>query len=158
MAFLKNAKASGKKPASMPGPKSAAYKKLAAAKKNEKSEARKKKKPRAAVVSLKAKQALVERIKRKIWDSLQEINDAILLLAKAGNCTAAKALYDFAGVYSLPAPQDGNAEAKAAPVPVPVLPANAVAEAELDPVEGFFRSIGVEPPNPELEPELVAAG
>jgi len=158
MAFLKSS-SSGKKQTPMPGPNSAAYKKIVAARKNAKAaeqakpapKMNDKKRPRSAAAfsSLKSRQKLVERIKREIWASVMRINHAIIKLAAAGNLQAAKALFDFAGVYSLPPIDDENAEA--------ALEGNADSasgEARLDPVEGFFRSIGV-PACPEPEPSLV---
>ena len=114
MAFLKSI-SGGKKQASVPGPNSAAFKKILAAKnsKSASSNGGKKKPKTAAFSSLKSRQMLVERIKREIWASVVKINDAIISLAMAGNFQAAKALFDFAGVYSLPEPENENAAAVA---------------------------------------------
>ncbi|HZP25297.1 MAG TPA: hypothetical protein VFB04_17790 [Terriglobales bacterium] len=158
MALIKNMPAGGKKQAPMPGPNSAAYKKIVAAKKaaNSASKAangtKKTSRPAAAFSSLKSRQMLVERIKRAIWASCLEINDAIISLAKAGNCGAAKALFDFAGVYSLPAPEGENA--KLAPIPITAAQPGADAAA-VDPMDAFFRSIGMPA---AAEPELSGVG
>ena len=157
MAFQKSTSPSGKKQVPMPGPNSAAYKKIVAAKKAKaagKGNGKKQSRPTTAFSSLKSRQMLVERIKRAIWASCLDINDAIILLAKAGNCAAAKALFDFAGVYSLPAPDDENA--KAAAIPAAASAPEAVPAAS-DPMDAFFRSIGVEPAG-ALEPSPVGAG
>jgi hypothetical protein len=158
MALLKSFPPGGKKQAPMPGPNGAAYKKIVAAKKNAKATGNGGNKPAAdsgaAYSSLKSRQMLVERVKRQIWASVLKINDAIISLALAGNFNAAKALFDFAGVYSLPEPQNENPHV--APVGVAVAPA-AMGDAP-DPVETFFRSIGVEPPDAQPESSVVAAG
>jgi hypothetical protein len=160
MALLKSFPKGGKKQAPMPGPKSAAYKKLLAKSKGSPAKGgagkpanKNKKHPRTgAFSSLKARQQLVERVKRAIWASVSEINDAIIQLAKAGNFTAAKALFDFAGVYSLPDPEEE--EAKAATTPAAAVPTGDTEEP--DPVEGLFRSIGM-PLVKQPEPEMAAA-
>jgi len=159
MAFLKKVSPGGKKQAPMPGPKSAAYKKIVAAKKSTKSAGHKggKKKPGTAFSSIKAKQMVVDRIKRTIWASFVDINEAIIKLAKLGNCTAAKTLFDFAGVYSLPTPDDDNVNASATPQPIASVAAPGDGK-EVDPLEGLFRSIGLQSGNADLEPEMVAAG
>lgn len=161
MAFFKSSPAGGKKQTPMPGPNSAAHKKLVAAQKSAKAALAKqasnkpgsKKRPGSAFSSLKSRQVLVERIKRAIWASFREINQSIIKLAKAGNCTAARTLFDFAGVYSLPAVDDDDAKANA--TPVPTAPAAAEENAECDPVRALFRSIGLDP---EGEPEPATQG
>jgi len=162
MALLKSFPKGGKKQAPMPGPRTAAYKKLLA---NSKGRSAKggtgkaasnkngKKHPRtSAFGSLKSRQLLVERVKRAIWASVSEINEAIINLAKAGNFSAAKTLFDFAGVYSLPEPDEEAA--KSAPIPAAATPTGDTEEP--DPVEGLFRSIGM-PLAKELKPEMAAA-
>lgn len=161
MAFLKSFPTNGKKQAPMPGPHSAAYKKIVAAKKSAASaktaahslrnNSKKGSRAGSAFSSLKSRQMLVERIKREIWGSVLKINDAIISLALAGNFGAAKALFDFAGVYSLPADDNGNAAA--APVPTPAAEPG-TSQAVCDPVDAFFRSIGVSPGHAEPEPGL----
>ena len=144
MPIIKKSSAMGKKQAPMPGPNSAAYKKIVAAKKSgagkRSGKAGKKQKSSAAFSSLKSRQMLVERVKREIWASVLRINDAIIKLAEAGNFNAAKALFEFAGVYSLPDPEPEAANA--APVPVP-MSQPAGEKGEPDPVDAFFRSIGL---------------
>ncbi|HUK43383.1 MAG TPA: hypothetical protein VLW48_02960 [Candidatus Bathyarchaeia archaeon] len=157
MALLKSFPPGGKKQTPMPGPNSAAYKKIVAAKKKAKAASRKGGKNKAAksgaaFSSLKSRQMLVERVKRQIWASVLRINDAIISLALAGNFNAAKALFDFAGVYSLPEPENENANV----APVAAAP-TALGDAP-DPVETFFRSIGVQPPDAQPQPGVVAAG
>ena len=151
-------KPTGKKQTPMPGPNSALYKKVIAARKvsvaakpvAKAKAAGKRRQVSAAFSTLKSRQMIVERIKRDIWAKVLEINEAIIALALCGNYTAAKALFDFAGVYTLPMPDDRAASAS---VPAPV--SDAAAEAVLpSPVDLFFRSLGVEPPCDEPEPEL----
>lgn len=77
------------------------------------------------------------------------INDAIIKLALCGNYNAAKALFDFAGVYSLP---DGEPAIASATPPA----AANVDDAPLNPVDAFFQSIGVRPPSAEPQPDMAA--
>jgi len=164
MPFIKRSFPPGKKQTPMPGPNSAAYKKLLAATKGAATKpasghapanptsakaGKKSHKLSASFSSLKSRQRIVERVKRAIWASVTEINDAIIKLALCGNYTAARALFDFAGVYSLPAPDEANA--LAAPAPASTVDADA---APLNPVDAFFKSIGVEPPCDEPEPDM----
>ncbi|MGB8889132.1 MAG: hypothetical protein WCC87_20555 [Candidatus Korobacteraceae bacterium] len=157
MPFTKNAGAISKKQAPMPGPKSVAYKKIVAARKRTmagKSAARqaRNQRPKTPVFStLKARQSVVERIKREIWASVQEINQAIINLALAGNYNAAKALFDFAGVYNLPAPEEA---APALALPQPSLEPAAVSPSH--PVDAFLKSIGMEPVGDEPDPGMTA--
>jgi hypothetical protein len=165
MAFLKSFPPAGKKPVTVPGPNSAAYKKIVAAKKSAASAKRtaqssrhtgeKRSRSGAAFSSLKSRQMLVERIKREIWASVLKINDAIISLALAGNFNAAKALFDFAGVYSLPTDDNGNAAAGPAPAPAAE---PATHQTGCDPVDAFFRSIGVPPSPVGPEPGLAGQG
>jgi len=148
MPFTKSSSLIGKKQAPMPGPSSAVYKKIVsekkavaahgAAGKSSSKAGRKRPRSTAAFSSLKTRQMLVERIKREIWASVLKINDAVIKLALAGNFNAAKALFDFAGVYSLPEPEDENANAAV----LAGSPQPESAEAS-DPVDAFFRSIGM---------------
>jgi len=161
MAFLKSFPPGGKKQTPMPGPNSAAYKKIVAAKKSAASAKTTAHSPRnngkkrsgcsSAFSSLKSRQMLVERIKREIWASVVKINDAIIHLALAGNFNAAKALFDFAGVYSLSTDDEGNATAGPVPAPAAEPGTN---QTVCDPVDAFFRSIGVSPAHAEPEPGL----
>ena len=159
MSFTKHFSSPGKKQAPMPGPNSPAYKKLLAAAKGATAKslpahAVKSASPQAAkkaspsFSSLKTRQRIVERVKRTIWASVTEINEAIIKLALAGNYNAAKALFDFAGVYSLPAP-----DAEAAVTAVAPAPAADTDDVPRNPVDAFFHSIGVKPPSAEPQPD-----
>lgn len=146
MAF-KSSGASGRKQAPVPGPGSAAYKKIVA-KQSARNTITTRKRPRstAAFSSLKSRQAVVERIKREVWASVVKINDAIINLALAGNYNAAKALFDFAGVYSLPEAEEEKQTVNASAAPALSAPEPVKrGAADVDPVEGFFRSIGEDP-------------
>ena len=143
MPFTRNSP-SGKKQVSIPGPDSAAYKQLAA---QNAPSAPPPAKVSRAFSSLKARQRIVEQVKCAIWARVREINDAIINLALAGNYQAAKALFDFAGVYSLPIGDDEPTASAAAP-------ASAAATAPPNPIDSFFRSIGVAPPCDEPDPDM----
>jgi len=153
MAVIKNSGASGRKQAPVPGPNSAAYKKIVARKSAGKSsKGRRRPRPTAAFSSLKSRQALVERIKREIWASATKINEAVINLALAGNYNAARALFDFAGVYSLPEVEEETEKMTIAAAPVVAAPSIAAplppepGTEGIDPVDAFFRSIGKDPP------------
>jgi len=140
---------SAKKQASMPGPNSPAYKKLLAAQQKDSGKSvPKSSKPSKSFTSLRSRQRIVEEVKRAIWAKVREINDSIINLALAGNYLAAKALFDFAGVYSLPSPE----QEPPAPALAAADPATTAAPADdtelINPINAFFRSIGVEPPGP----------
>jgi hypothetical protein len=75
----------------------------------------------AAFSTLKSRQQAVERAKLQIWRYLQEINGAIIKLAESGSYLAAKTLFDFAGMYTLP-PEEETA-ASALPAALSTLPA-----------------------------------
>ena len=156
MPFTKGSRANSSRQAPMPGPNSPAYKKLAAARKaladkRAATATRKRQKSSAAFSSLKSRQMIVERVKRAIWASVLDINEAIINLALAGNYMAAKALFDFAGVYTLPAPEDSSAAA-AAPAPLPAV----ATPAPVNQIDAFFRSIGIESPIEEPLPNAAA--
>ena len=156
MPFTTSAIPAGKKQASMPGPKSAAYKKIIAARKSASAKpatpkAAKKRSKTALFSTLKSRQMTVERIKREIWAVVQEINQAIINLALAGNYNAARALFDFAGVYNLPAPEEA---APANPLLAPSPESAATPPTPPHPVDAFFRSIGIEPVGDEPEPAM----
>jgi len=160
MAMLKSFPAGGRKQAATLGLNSAASKKIVPSKKSDaaarsgsnRSVSKKDACAGDEFSTVQSRQMLVERIKRKIWASVPNINDAIIGKALAGNLGAAKALFDFAGVYSLPEPEDGNA--KAAPMALASSPA--AGDEALDPVEVFFRSLGVQPPDAKPEPDVAA--
>jgi hypothetical protein len=154
MPFTKSV--AGKKQAPMPRPKSSAYKKIIAASKKAIAgkSAGARKHPRTSLFStLKSRQMIVERIKREIWASVQEINQAIINLALCGNYNAAKALFDFAGVYNLPAPEEA---ATSVSIPAPSAGSPATALAPPSPVDAFFNSIGIRPVGEDPEPEMAA--
>ena len=138
----------------MPGPASAAYKKIIAARQGVAVSKPGKKRPKSSTAfsSLKARQQVVERVKRTIWASVLEINEAIINLALCGNYSAAKALFDFAGVYSLPDPGDDCAPA----VAVMTAPAATNETVANNPVDAFFKSIGIEPSCAQPEPAAAA--
>ena len=171
MAFVKNSAASGKKLPAGSGANGAAYRKNLAATKRSKTAGlslaavkrgglskQGKKSPSAspAYSSLRSRQMLLEKLRRQIWASVADINNAIVNAAKAGNLQAAKALFDFAGVYSLP---EMVSEEKAAVVTVEVEPEPDAEEAQeecadaadMDPVDAFFCSIGMAPAAEENE-------
>src|ERR1017187_4571061 len=161
---LKNsASPSSKKPA--PGPRSAVsnskrlgVKKIGAAKKNRKAPAssnaaKKARRHTAAFSTLKSRQQAVERAKLQIWRHLQEINSAIIKLAESGSYLAAKTLFDFAGLYTLPLEEEtaSNAlpaapDAGGTPSPPPV-----------NRVEAFLKTMGLDPlSDDEPEPDVAA--
>ncbi len=165
MSLARKTAASGKKEAPMPGPNSAAYRKIVAAKKqgsagkSKPGKARGKsgggaKKASTAFSTLKSRQMVVERVRRAIWGQVVQINDAIIALALAGNYSAAKALFDFAGVYTLPAAEESVPVASAGAIEIASAGAEANAEGmETHRMDAFFKSIGVRPPCDEPEPE-----
>jgi hypothetical protein len=143
-----------KKQMPMPGPASAAYKKIVAGRQGAAAVKPSKKRPKSSTAfsSLKARQQVVERVKRTIWASVLEINEAIINLALCGNYSAAKALFDFAGVYSLPDPGDDSAPAPAVMATQPATNETAAS----NPVDAFFKSIGIEPSCAVPEPATAA--
>lgn len=115
---------------------------------------RKRAKSSAASPSLKARQMTVERLKRLIWSSLQPITEAMIKHASTGNLAAMKELFNFAGVYSLPEPDDENAAAAAVSA-AGEPPEPAADPALVHPIDLFFKKIGVEPST--AQPESGAA-
>jgi hypothetical protein len=107
----------------------------------------------AAFSSLKAKQQTVERMKRTIWASLLKINEAIINAASNGNLASAKELFHFAGVYSLPNPDEENAAVAAMPA-YGGETATVAEPAQVHPIDLFFKKIGVEPSCAEPEGEV----
>jgi len=125
----KPSRPAGKRQAPMPGPRGSAYRKVVAARKaaaarqrsrarastrRSSGKSRKRPKSAAAFCSLKSRQLVVERLKRAIWARAMQINNAIVSLAVAGNLNAARALFDFAGVYSLPMDDEAAATPQSA--------------------------------------------
>ena len=154
----------GRKQASrrIPPPRagSAAHKKAAASRKGKcAAKSSKPRKPSAKYSGLKTQQAIVERAKCAIWRSVEKIIDALINLAATGNYSAAKTLFDLAGVYSLPEIEDQKSVA--APVIAAAgAPAAAPVPASPDDVpehiDAFFRSMGIEPVCGESKPESAA--
>ncbi|HLI76469.1 MAG TPA: hypothetical protein VKV02_05935 [Acidobacteriaceae bacterium] len=150
MTFIKHSSAPGKKQAPVPGPAMASHRKpmvdskdgkvpnqgAVAARTGQAKVGKKARKFSSAFSSLKSRQRIVERVKRAIWASVMDINEAIINLALCGNYNAAKALFDFAGVYTLPGPEEAAKTAK-------VAISKPEEEEAVDPIDAFFRSIGV---------------
>ncbi len=109
--------------------------------------------PSAKFSSLKSRQLTVESAKRSVWASLHKIMESLIQVASSGNLATAKELFNFAGVYQLPAPEDECAVAAAAPAPAAQTIATAAEPAMVHPIDLFFRKIGVEPSTGEPEPE-----
>jgi hypothetical protein len=103
--------------------------------------------------SLKSRQMTVESAKRSVWAAVQKITSALIGAAGTGNLATAKELFHFAGVYSLPAPEDESAVVAAAPVPASQATAPAAEPAMVHPIDLFFKKIGVEPSTADPEPE-----
>lgn len=113
----------------------------------------------AAFSSLKARQQAVERAKLQVWRHLQEINGAVIKLAESGSYLAARTLFEFAGVYSLP-PLEETAPSALPPAPV-TEPASPLAMEKPAPtvnrVEAFLQSLGLDPlSDEEPEPDVAA--
>ncbi len=166
MPFIKHSATPATKQASLPGPNSPAYRKLLAAQKGavanfassqpaaKTSTPQSGEKPHrfsSAFSSLKSRQRIVERVKRAIWAKVLDINEAIIKLALLGNYNAAKALFDFAGVYSLPTGDDQHTAAASASA---LTAASAADTTQPNPIESFFRSIGVPRPCDEPDPDM----
>jgi hypothetical protein len=172
MAFVKNSARSGKKAPAAPGPNGAGQKNIAATNKAKSAgtaltagkghglgkPGKKELRPGLPYSSLRSRQMLLEKLRRQIWASVADINGAIVQAALAGNLQAAKALFDFAGVYSLPEPQDEAAAAatpvKAATEPDGVQAQEPVIAEDVDPVDAYFRSIGMTAVEEERELEV----
>jgi hypothetical protein len=155
MPFVKSCNRFGKKQTAPTVKKTGAKKtakKVSAAGESSKS---KKKRGRStqAFSSLKAKQLTVERMKRAIWAALLKINEAIINAASNGNLASAKELFHFAGVYSLPNPDEENAAVAAMPM-YGGETATVAEPAQVHPIDLFFKKIGVEPSCAEPESEV----
>jgi hypothetical protein len=151
MPFVKSSKRFGKKQSSSakkPVAKKTTTKPVTDSKSN-----RKRTKSSAPFSSLKSKQLTVEKMKRAIWESLLKINGAIINAASNGNLASAKELFQFAGVYALPDPDEENAAAVALPART-VAPEAPSEPAPVHPIDLFFKKIGVEPSCLEPEPEV----
>lgn len=156
MPLVKSYKRFGKKQATPAVKKTGAKKtakKVSAAGESSKSKKKRGRSSSSAFSSLKAKHLTVERMKRTIWASLLKINEAIINAASNGNLASAKELFHFAGVYSLPNPDEENAAVAA--VPLCGGETATVAEpAQVHPIDLFFKKIGVEPSCEEPESEV----
>jgi hypothetical protein len=108
-----------------------------------------------AFSTLKSRQQAVERAKVQIWRHLEEINGAVIKLAESGSYLAARTLFDFAGVYSLPPLDEETAPgavpaAEGAPSASPVPP-------PINRVEAFLKTMGLDPlSDEEPEPDMAA--
>ncbi len=153
MPFVKSSKRFGKKPAPPSAKKTVAKKPVTKPITDSKSN-RKRSKSSAPFTTIKSKQLTVEKMKRSIWESLLKINEAIINAASNGNLASAKELFQFAGVYSLPNPDEENAAAVALPV-AGAAPETLPEPALVHPIDLFFKKIGVEPSC--LEPEAEVA-
>lgn len=161
MALNKSGVLTGKRQTAMPSPKSAAYKRLASAskkrsaKKSSSAKTKAKQRNRAAYATVEERQRALERVKCLIWQQLDDISDGIIRLAVSGNYMAARALFDLAGVYSMP-PQEDEPQVQALSEPAP--PAEAANGSRTPPeVDRFFRSIGIGPLRDPPEEEAPAA-
>ncbi len=115
----------------------------------------------AAFYTLKSRQQAVQRAKLQIWRHLPEINGAVIKLAESGSYLAARTLFDFAGVYTLPALKE-----ETVPVIVsadsPDVPATAgqwpeTVSPPVNRVEAFLKGLGLDPlSDDEPEPDLAA--
>jgi hypothetical protein len=158
MALVKNSRGFGKKQAPISAARSAASRKSPVAKKAKngtKPSARSRSSRSAAKFSsLKSKQMTVESLKRLIWASLHRITDALIVAASTGNLATAKELFHFAGVYSLPMPEDENAVAAPAPAPTAEQAAPGAEPGIVHPIDLFFKKIGIEPSIGQPESEV----
>ena len=146
---------------SRPGPVSSSKHlavKKSAAKKIAKGAGRPAKKARrhsTAFSTLSSRQQAVERAKLQVWRHLEEINGAVIKLAESGSYLAARTLFDFAGVYTLP-PLEQEAVASA----VAAAPSAAAASPQAPPsnrVEAFMKTLGLEElADDEPEPDVAA--
>ena len=111
-----------------------------------------------AFSSMKARQKAVERLKRAIWSSAQQINEALIKLASSGNLAAMKELFDFAGVYSVPTEGEEEAVVGAAPVAAAATPVTTSGEMidgmPIEKIDRFFSNLGIEPSVAEPESEM----
>lgn len=153
MPLVKSSKHPGKKQ-SPPSVKKPAMKNSAKPASNSSKSNRKRTKSSPAYSSLKSGQMTVERMKSAIWQSLLKINDAIITAASAGHLASAKELFDFAGVYSLPNPDEEVATAATAQPVAPAASSPSPEPAQVHPIDMFFKRIGIEPSCEEPVPEV----
>jgi hypothetical protein len=112
----------------------------------------------AAFTTLKSRQQAVERAKLQIWRHLEEINGAIIRLAESGSYLAAKTLFDFAGLYTLPVEEETAASA----LPVVLSAAQAAPSQSPEPppvnrVEAFLKTLRLDSSSDEEPGPDVAA-
>ena len=158
MSVKNSAAPSGKKPAGARSAVSAS--KRLAVKKNGKAAtstkaAKKTRRHPAAFSTLKSRQQAVERAKLQIWRHLQEINGAIIKLAESGSYLAAKTLFDFAGLYTLPLEEESGLPAAPAAAQAP--PSQSPEPPPVNRVEAFLKTLGLDPlSDEEPEPDVAA--
>ncbi len=110
----------------------------------------------AAFSTLKSRQQAVERAKLQIWRHLQEINGAIIKLAESGSYLAAKTLFDFAGLYTLPLEEESAASTLPAVLSAAqTAPSQSPAAPPVNRVEAFLKtlrldSLSDEEPGPDV--------
>jgi hypothetical protein len=113
----------------------------------------------AAFSTLKSRQQAVERAKLQIWRHLEEINGAIIKLAESGSYLAAKTLFDFAGLYTLPPLEEESAPNAlvAAPAAAGGVPSPLPGPPPVNRVEAFLKTMGLDPlSDDEPEPDVAA--
>ena len=162
MPVKNSAVASGKM--SRPAPRSAMSNskhlavKKSAAKKNVKGAGRPAKKARrhsTAFSTLSSRQQAVERAKLQVWRHLEEINGAVIKLAESGSYLAARTLFDFAGVYTLPPLEQETVASAVAAAPSAAAPSPGAPPSNR--VEAFMKTLGLEElADDEPEPDVAA--
>ena len=171
MPFKNSAVSSGKKPALAPRSagsmgKHLVEKKRASSKRNAKPAASKNvakrgKRHPAAFSTLKSRQQAVQRAKLQIWRHLEEINGAVIKLAESGSYLAARTLFDFAGVYSMP-PLEEEMAASALSATASTEAAGSQTTEKMPPqpvnrVEAFLKTLGLDTlAEDEPEPDVAA--
>jgi hypothetical protein len=114
----------------------------------------------AAFSTVKSRQQAVERAKLQVWRHLHEINGAIIKLAESGSYLAARTLFDFAGVYTIPPLAE-----ESAPSGLPAMPSAMAAPSEppeksappVNQIEAFLQTLGLDPlSDEEPEPDMAA--
>ncbi len=119
---------------------------------------KKSKRHTGAFTTLKARQQAVERAKLQIWRHLQDINGAVIRLAESGSYLAARTLFEFAGVYTLP-PLEEEAAA-CLPAAAPATEATSQPPEKTAPplnkIEAFLQTLGLDASSDD-EPEPDAA-
>ena len=110
-----------------------------------------------AFSTTKSRQVAVERAKLQIWRHLQAINAAIIRLAESGSYLAAKTLFDFAGVYSLPPLDDTAHAASQTAVEAPGTAPSCPETPPLNKVDAFLQTLGLDPlSSDEPDPDVAA--